>query len=90
MSLAGTVSLFLPFGGQDLWGNPLPLSGGQDREKGRGTGLLQAGVQLGQDHLSPGPGPPPAISATSASGEWPRHGLLRILGKDSASFSSRY
>lgn len=36
VSLARTVSRFLPFGGQDLWGNPLPLPGGRDREKGGG------------------------------------------------------
>lgn len=64
MSLARTVSLFLPFGGQDSWSNPRPLPGGRDREKGGGTGLLQAGVQLGQAHLRPSQPPlPPGVAS---------------------------
>lgn len=43
---------FLTIWRTGLVGQPLPLPGGQDREKGGVTDLLQAGVQLGQDHLS--------------------------------------
>lgn len=44
-----------------LVGQPTASTRRADREKGGVTDLLQAGVQLGQDH-SPGPGPPGHLS----------------------------